>query len=520
VKKLLGNIALFVKKYSLPLTLLIVLTNILIASWTILHGDLHFNADIARDFLLLQELSQKGIILIGPRASGLPGLFHGPLWVYLNYPAYVIGHGNPIVVGYFWILLNLLFLGISYFVASKLFNRAVAYVYIILLSGATVYYVDNLFNPFGAMFVLPIFLFTIVKYVQTFQWRYLVGALLALGCIIQFQMAIGLPFLILTVLYIFYTIFKHKKYSHLSAFALMILPFSTFILFDLRHDFQQTRAIINAFLGNSGIFVTPYLSRLENRWESMTHNLYFAQGDHSSLVNGIVSLFLIFFLFDQLVRKRDKEDKHKIIYFTIAYFYIGFYILSVFFNGILLYHYTFPLIPLLFLVLSSMILYLNKKVFFSLLVVVILTNLSGGLAYEKANMQAKGVAQTSWVFQFNIAQKILTSSDNNFGYLIFTPDFYAYGPKYAYTYAKSLHPEKTVYLFQKKPITYAVIEPAPADRQDLNSTYWETSLVKLTSGPIQEETFSNGFKIKKYKLTQKEIDIPVDPQTADWLHFR
>jgi hypothetical protein len=520
VKKLFTIFIDSVKKYANMITIIIVFINVLIGAWTVLNGDINFKSDIARDFLLFQEISQKGIILIGPRASGLPGLFHGPLWIYLNYPAYILGHGDPIVVGYFWIALIIAFLGISYFAAKKLFNKTVANIYVILLSSATIYYANNLFNPFGAMLVMPIFIYTIVRYSQTLKWKYLAFNFLSLGCIIQFQLADGLPFLILTTIYVLYLIIRHKKYFHLFNFALFALPFSTFFLFDIRHGFEQTHAIINSFSSHSTIPATPYVDRINNRWDSMTKNIYFADGNYSGLINGMISFILLIFLYTRFFKNNNKTDHNNKTYALVLYFYIGFYVISVFFNGILLYHYTFPLIPLLFLVFSSMIIYINKKIFVPLLVILVLYNFSSGINFVQSFVKDKGVAPTSWNFQLSIAQKIFHSNDKEFGYFIYTPDFYGYGPKYAYAFAKTQNPDKTVYLFEKKPITYVVIEPAPATRPELTSDYWKNSLVKITSSPVNTDTFPNGFKIQKYKLTQTEIDTPPDPQATDWLHFR
>ena len=53
-------------------------------------GEIAFTNDIGRNFLLLQELDYKKIVLIGPRTN-FPGVFHGVFWTYLNYPAYLIG---------------------------------------------------------------------------------------------------------------------------------------------------------------------------------------------------------------------------------------------------------------------------------------------------------------------------------------------------------------------------------------------------------------------------------------------
>ena len=99
----------FLKKILLILFGLLVLANLFLAAWHFLHQDLVFSADIARDFSLFREIDRKKIILIGPRSS-VSGLFHGPLWLYLNYPAYLIGQGNPVVVGWLQIALELSFL--------------------------------------------------------------------------------------------------------------------------------------------------------------------------------------------------------------------------------------------------------------------------------------------------------------------------------------------------------------------------------------------------------------------------
>ena len=90
-----------------PLKLLFVAVfvfSIFFASWYVLNNDIYFGADQARDFHILREVSQKKIILIGPRASG--DLFHGVGWPYLNYPLFVLGSGNPVAVGWGWVVLT------------------------------------------------------------------------------------------------------------------------------------------------------------------------------------------------------------------------------------------------------------------------------------------------------------------------------------------------------------------------------------------------------------------------------
>lgn len=507
----------FLKKYALIFTLVVVFINIILGAWPILNNDIFFKSDVARDFLLFEEISQKGIILIGPRASGMPGLFHGPLWIYLNYPAYIIGQGNPIFVGYFWIILNILFLFSSYILAKKLFNQAVANVYIILLSAATIFYINSLFNPYGAMMILPLFLYTFIRYTETLNGKYFLYNLLAVGAIIQFQMAVGLPLLILTSIYALYIIRKHKLFRHLLFFSVLIIPFSTFILFDIRHNFGQFNTIISSFTSESSIPYTPYMDRLVDRWNNITTNLFLAQGIFSSIINKIIFIVLVFFTY---MRLRAKKDAFVHKYFILIYFYLGFYIVSIMFNGILLGHYTFPVIPLIFLIFSSTVLYLNRKVFLSILLILVVVNIWDGVIHAQNYTKVKGNTLTSWQFQHQAVKKVFESANEEFGYYIYAPDYYAYAQKYAYSYTKKLYPDKKSYLAQKKPITYTVVEPAPPDRKELTDVFWIKSLVKIQNPPEKVLNYPNGFAIKEYRVTDKDLQESSDPQTAEWIHFR
>src|SRR5690348_11838684 len=97
-------------------------------SYHLLHHDLLFHTDIARDFLLTDEIATTHkFTLIGPHAGGIPGVFFGPIWLYLNLPIFLIAHGNPIIVGYFWVSIMLIALGSVFFVARKVFNTTIAF---------------------------------------------------------------------------------------------------------------------------------------------------------------------------------------------------------------------------------------------------------------------------------------------------------------------------------------------------------------------------------------------------------
>ncbi len=166
---------------------LIILNVFLSAYWLIL-GDIRYDVDISRDFLLIKEMvSTKPFTLIGSHTS-IGGVFHGPLWYYLNLPAFFIANGNPVLIGWFWWLLSILTLIIFFFITQKLFNKPTAYLATLLYSANAiinpVYGLKMFFPPYGAVLLAPVFFYLFVKYLDKKNPKILASAIFILGVII------------------------------------------------------------------------------------------------------------------------------------------------------------------------------------------------------------------------------------------------------------------------------------------------------------------------------------------------
>ena len=229
-KILLKQYYLIVKKPWLFLFFAAVIFNLILNASYVLRNDIHFSSEIARDFFLLKELDYKKIVLIGPSSS--TGLFHGPLWSYLNYPAYKIGNGDPIIVGWFWVLLVVIFSITNFYIGKKLFNELTGYFFTLMTSLYMVFHVNGFYNPHGAMLFIPSFFFFFIRYFETLKLKYLIIHILFLGAIIQFQMAIGIPFAILSFLAVLYLTIQKKKLKHIFSFGLIIALIGNFLIFD------------------------------------------------------------------------------------------------------------------------------------------------------------------------------------------------------------------------------------------------------------------------------------------------
>ncbi len=484
--------------------------NLVLASWFVLHHDIQFTSEIARDFLLLDELIQKKIVLIGP--SSTTGLFHGPLWTYLNSPAYIIGHGNPVAVGWGWIVLIILFLVSGFYIAKDLFDKKTAYLFTLMLSVYSVYISSSMYNPHGALLFLPSFFYFFIKYIQTFKVKYLIFHVLIAGAIIQFQMAIGIPFLILSFLYIGYASIKKREIKHLASYFLIPLTLSNFLIFDLRHQFLLSKVTFH-FLTSAGRDHPDFIGLFYQRFKLMTTGVEFIRVDSGYINMGIFVFFMA------LVLWQIKQNRFKKIYLSFLYFYFGYMILSLLNSGVLLYFYFFPLFPLVFLVFSSLITSKLSKVFAVIFFVIFALNMQTAFTDSLGGAANIGNVRDSWVFMKNAAEKFFSVPEKEFGYFVYSPDSVAYREKYAVEYVRK-NSNKNAQYFTKLPVTYFFVAPPPIDNPFMKEDWWIKNQLHIDSEPASTFQFDNGYKIEKFELTKEDIKAPIEPNVDPGLTFR
>ncbi len=486
---------------------------VLASFWWVYVGDLHFTSDIARDFLLFNEIQQKGIILIGPKSS-VAGLFHGPLWLYINYPAYLIGNGNPIVVGYFWVILSTLFVASCWYVGKELFNQETGWLFALMTATYMFFHVNTFFNPIGAMMIIPFCFYLIVKYLQTHKLKFLIPYIILLGFMIQFNLAIGIPFYILSALLLIFKLFKTKYRWHIAALLLIAFPLINFLIFDLRHQFLLTTGVLRYLSPTSGDSVKyNYLYMLFDRAKLAIINVEILRVD-PFYRNAITGIFFILFLISQI-----KNKIHRSTYFLFLYFYLGYFVVSLINKGPILYFYFFPLFPLVFLIFSSFITGRHKYLFLFVFICIYLMNVSSIISEIKNYKTFTGRDITSWKFLNNMSSKVF-NSEKDFGYFIYTPDVVGYGPKYAFAYQTKLNKDKNISYFQKKTVTFVAAEPPPPNNPYMTYNWWKINRLKLEATPSAVITYPNGYIVEKYELKDKDVQTPFDPGIDPGLGFR
>ena len=494
--------------------------NVVFAAWYLLHGDIFFNTDIARDFLLLDELQLRKFVLIGPRASGLNGFFHGPLWMYLNFPVYLLSKGDPLVQGWFWFGLLVTYLGGSYFLWKKKIGEDKALIFVTLLSlfftiDPDQGFSNGFYNPFGALFLMPFYMYLFHSYWTEKKALHLISLLFLNGLIIQFQIAFGAPLLILSSGLILWNIVKTKKFFHICSYLILLIPASTYIIFDLRHNFSHFKAIFmappNPFIEKLDFF-TMIMQRSEMILYSGLHffRLPFTQ---LNVVLTICISFIIYFIFI--------HKKEKIYLYFFVYFFLGYFTLSLTHNGWVMYFYWMQIYPITFLFFAHSQNILKKEIYYSVLFFVIIVNSLFNFYNVKRSSSFIGVDKNSWKFQLSMVETIFKNAkDKEFGFFIYAPDIFGYASKYPFAYLQKKYPEVKMSIYEKRPITYLIVEPPPKQQPQFIPDWWIKNKLHIATNAAEMSFFNNGFKIEKYVLKGEDLSTPIEPGINDWVYFR
>jgi len=500
-------------------TLFLVLTCffVIFGSWQIFHGSIVFHTDIARDFMLLDDvINTKKPTLIGPRSGGIPGVFHGPLWLYVNLPVFLLSQGNPLASGWFWIFLFILGLWTTYQVGRMLFSKKVGLTAALLVAISASGSIPSLFNPFGAVILSPVCFYFFLTYLEKSKVQHLLLYLFFIGLVVQFQMAFGLPILLITLFPLVIKIIKQKKYLHLLCFFILFIPLSTFILFDLRHQFLQIRSVLNYVSGieNAGKLKIPFILFFLTR---MKDTMFTGAGMFvkDNFIAAIIVIGFYIVNFVQVFRKKETKKSPVFFYFLILYF--GYWILTLVFKGTIWGYYYWPFLPLVAIITAYFIWRQSMKITFIILSGIVLFNgffLIQGIIQQKENYVKTG----SWLFYYDQAKKIYEDVPHKFGYYIYTADQYGYSSRYAMDYAQKKYTQKRAIPFEKQEITYLII--FPSTNPFTNEDWWKKNQVKIDRKPNQIFQFNDGSYIEKYILSSEEQKIKSDDNLIHSLIFR
>lgn len=228
-------------------------------------GNFIFNIDNGRDMVDVREMVVlKKLRLIGPNTP-IPGIYDGPVWYYLLALPFVLTLGNP----YGSIIMQIVLWAVGGFYLLKLIGRfgtaamlTVGFLWIasnfIILAGLYA------FNPNPVMFLTPLLIYLIEKYLISQRLIYAALMWFLAGLFFNFEMNFGMfvpLIIILSIVFAKKTIFfsSLKFWIGTVFFLICLLPQ---IIFDFKHQFVMLNGLMAHLQRESGGF--NFLSRVSD----------------------------------------------------------------------------------------------------------------------------------------------------------------------------------------------------------------------------------------------------------------
>ena len=505
--------------------LIILVITFLLSSRMILKGDFFFLADQGRDYLLTKSIIvDHKLTLIGTH-SGLGGFFHGPLWLYTLIPVFLIGRGNPIYFAYFYIFLALITVVVSYFVGKKLYGEKIALVFALIVGLSPVIWknvpITIGVNAMPLLYVL--LLYFVIKYLRGSSYSFILVAFLT-GLSFQFETASAIA-LVPVIIATFFINFKNIKnvklifYSILSFTASMI----TFILFDLRHQFLMTKALLSVFYNKThekGYLPMPqrlidHLSSLQGVYKGIfiEHINWFSV----FLMIGFTTVF-IYIAWNYFKNRTMPKYFKEFVYLLI--FPVANFIIYVFYAYTIWPEYVLGLmIPVALSLTLALFFFAHKKLgllFVSLFVIIYLyfsfTKILNSYFTPFIYNQTAG----SYINQERVVNWIFADArGNKFGYFVYSPDTFTYGMDYLFWWQGKKHGYFPV--SEKLQTTYLVMYPPIAN--DLGAhNFWKKNVIKTSGRVIMKKKFIGDITVEKLSITGSEPSV--DPNYYQDLIFR
>lgn len=523
----------FSKKLLFPTLLLLLLVfGFLLRSKIFLNGDFYYLVDQARDMLLAKSIVvDHKLTLIGAR-TGLGGLFHGPLWIYMIVPFFLLAKGNPFLtlVPLFEIV-SLSIIVIGFFVGKKLYGKWMGLLIatFFTISSPLVVTVSGTTNAQVLPSIVLLYLYSVIKFMRG-EEKYFILVLLLIGLGFQFESAFAILLIPLTIVAI---ILKRKLptfKNNLLGIVAFFLAVSTFILFDLRHQFLMTSSAFHLFTNtrkplpgyeqyaNIGF---RFQDRVLNFWNSLFSPLFTLDQLTSILLVITIILGIVFFVKEVIHTKTIKKQEKEYLFILLAPIIIfGMY---VFYPYPLWPHYLLPISVFAIFVLVFSIHYIwGKHLFIKVLVCVFLFfTLISPLLWIKENFLTASpyvsISDGTYKNQLTVANWVINDTkDKEYGYFVYTPGILTYNMDYLLWWISNKNHFASPSNL-KHPITYLILYPH--ETNDTNAyNFWKKNVVRTNGKVIYTKNFAGGISVEKLQIPQNEQ--LADPNYYQDLIFR
>lgn len=376
----------------------------------------------------VKNILNGDLTLIGPRVNNDKGFFLAPYFFYLLVPFYLIKKLHPQSLFYFVIFYNLLFFIITFYTLKKTFHFKTVLFFLFFWSINPLLISFDV-TPWNANWVILgivitfLVLYTIYQDKENiFNWIFL-GLNSGLFFHFHFQFVFIIFFSFLFI--IFFLKKKILNYFRKILFSLGCFLFTFFplFLFDLRHNFLNTKLFFEFFFGEK---INPYDRKI---WFTVFLNSFNPLMIIKNSVFGVFFYFLILFFLIFLIK--NKKNFYRIFFESLLGLWLIFPIIFSLYGVRPSEYYFYFIYPFIFIILIEFSFLIKKQIFLVIYLMIIfflnfnslrdvLKSYDFGLYYkDQAVRKIKELVNLST--DFNITFDMPLGLNNGYNYLI---DFY------------------------------------------------------------------------------------------------
>ena len=329
---------------------------------------LEFLGDQGRDVYIVKNFLKKAdLMFIGPQTS-IGNMYLGPYYYYLMAPFLLFANFSPVGPAIMVVIFSLLTTYLTYYVFKKLFKSIPYALYASLLyavSPVAIKYSNFSWNPNIMPFLSLVFFY--LSYLIFFKKKYKLMSILS----IIFVLAINshyLALIFLPIVFCFFLIYLYQNKTHLktespklikpilSAIAIFLLSLLPLIIFDIKHNGQNTNAFIKFFtVRQTTVNLKPYkaIPNFYPLFNQINTRLIFAKLE--SWGTYLSPVFLLLIITNLILRKKTKQS----YILLIMFYFLGIIGLGLYKQHIYDHYFGF-LFPIVYIIYSATLLFLNK----------------------------------------------------------------------------------------------------------------------------------------------------------------
>ncbi|MGB9911224.1 MAG: hypothetical protein ACPLKP_01320 [Microgenomates group bacterium] len=275
-----------------------------------------FTYDQARDLLDIREIVfLRKPRLIGPTTS-LQGVFYGPTWYWIAIPFFILTKGHPLS----FLIMNLFVSFLLPFLFFLLFEDKKTSIFLLVLYFFSFPYLQKsvyALNVNPIVFLFPLFLLFLFKTINNEKIIYLKIALFLIALSFHFEPVDGVIWLL--TMFLVFLIFRKLRFlfKNIKSWFFFLIPFLPQLLFDLRHNFIQTKAILFLLSGKANSLSSANMDLLRRLIErfSIFKNYFLTHFPNHLFFFVFLILFFVIFLI-----KERKKEKNLFLILLIALF--------------------------------------------------------------------------------------------------------------------------------------------------------------------------------------------------------